>query len=164
MSALSSEKMSERRAERVAIVGSSDGSDLEAVEGFVRALWDKYPDTILVSGGDRTTPRAVDARAEDTWLALGGEVISFRVRAIGHDTYGIERWELGGPQPRVFLLVNEPTWADYKSALLYRNLLIAEECDRLVLFHKPRWRGGGGMTADSARIAYDKPTYEYERS
>lgn len=143
--------------ERVAIVGSRQGADLQAVRAFVIALHEKYPDTILVSGG----ADGVDHEAEQTWLSLGGRIVSFRVRQI-EGGYGVEKWELGGSQPRLFLLANEPVWADYTSALFYRNLLVAEECDRLVLFHKRGWRGGGSMAADSAKVAYEKPVYEYE--
>jgi hypothetical protein len=146
--------------EKVAVVGSREGADLEAVTEFVRDLYAKYPDTVIVSGG----AKGVDTAAEQTWLALGGRVISFRVHQFDLDHYGAEVWELGGANPRVYTLVNEPTWADYVSALFYRDLLIAEACDRLVLFHKPGWRGGGGFTADSAKLAYGKPTYEYQHA
>ncbi len=146
--------------EKVAIVGSREGADLEAVRAFVTALRAKHPDTLLVSGG----AVGVDQAAEQTWLGLGGAVWSFRATQIGPEEWGVEKWELGVLQPRVFLMVSEPTWADRTSALFYRNLLIAEACDKLVLFHKPRWRGGGGFTADVARDAYQKPVYEYERA
>lgn len=147
-----------RLSEKVAVVGSREGADLDQVREFIHALHAKYPDTVIVSGG----ARGVDTTAEQEWLSLGGQVMSFRVRKLGLEEHGVERWDLGGQQPRLVFLANEPTWRTYESALIYRDVLIAEACDRLVLFHRRGWRGGGGITADIARAA-EKPTYEYEK-
>lgn len=143
-------------AERVAIVGSREGANLDRVVEFVRALWAKFPDTILVSGG----ARGVDQMAEQTWLNLGGAVESFRPIKTG-ESWGIEKWELGGEQPRVFRLVNEPTWADFKSAAIYRDILIAERADRLVSFQAEGGSRGADFTAWMAQETYDIPTYRY---
>lgn len=120
-------------------------------------LWTKFPNSIVVSGG----ADGVDTMAERTWLGLGGAVWSYRARKLTEDSWGVEKWELGIPHPRVIPLSAEPTFADKPSALFYRNSLIAEACTRLVLFHKPRWRGGGGYTEELARL-WGKPTYVYE--
>lgn len=146
-------------SERVGVVGSRQGADLEHVRDFLVALRAKHPDTILVSGG----AEGVDKEAEATWLRLGGQVESLRVKEIDVEDWGVEMWELGGAQPRVYMLIQEPTWQDWKSAIHYRDLLIAERADRLVAFFKPGRSRGAGFTAEMSRN-YDKPTYEYERT
>jgi hypothetical protein len=143
--------------ERVAIVGSREGADLEDVRGFVIDLWHKYPDTILVSGG----AKGVDKCAETTWLAAGGQVESYRPVQIREGVYGIEKWELGIGQPRVYTLMNEPTWADFRSAATYRDILIAEVSDRVVSFMRDGGSRGAGFTAAMAENCYEKPTYRY---
>lgn len=150
-------------AERVAVVGSRDGADTTALSEFLIALFQKYPDTVVVSGGNRSTERSVDYIAERTWLSLGGRVWSYRPCQFGPEEYGVEFWDLGGPQPRVFRLMNEPTWATYEAACFYRDMLIAEVCDRLAAFYKPGRSRGAGFTAETARLE-GKPVYEYERS
>lgn len=104
----------------------------------------------------------MDSAAEQTWLGLGGTVKSFRVREQNFEKFVVEVWELGGDEPRCYIAATEPTFATRMSVLNYRNILIAEACDRLVLFHKRGWRGGGGMTEEFARDTYEKPTYVYE--
>jgi hypothetical protein len=143
--------------ERVAIVGSRDGADLEKLTNFLLKLWRKYPYTTLVSGG----ARGVDQKAEQTWLQLGGRVESYRpVKKDNH--YLIEKWELGGPDPAVYLLPGEPTWDNFKSAALYRDILIAERADRVVTFVRYGGSRGAGFTAEMAKECYEKPTYVYE--
>lgn len=146
-------------SERVAVVGSREGADLDQVTAFLRELRAKHPDTIIVSGG----ARGVDKWAEERWLEFGGRVESYRPKQIGLEEYGIEFWELGVPQPRVYMLVNEPTWGNYESACLYRDILIAEACDRLVAFYKPGRSWGTLFTAEMAGHN-GKPVYEFERS
>jgi len=143
--------------DRVAIVGSRQGADLEKVKTFVQNLHAKHPDTLLISGG----ADGVDKTAETTWLGLGGDLWSFRVKATENASYGLERWELGLLLSRIVPLPQEPTWADAKSALWYRNLLIAEACDKLVLFHAPNYWGGGGHCEEAARAA-GKQTWVYQ--
>lgn len=144
--------------EKVAIVGSREGADLEHVVGFVTALRDKHPDTTLVSGG----ANGVDVTAEKAWLDLGGQVTSLRPVKTGPDEWSIERWELGGDNPRVFPLIHEPSFADYGSAALYRDILIVEEADRVVAFFKPGRSRGTAHTVEMA--GYRKlPIHEYVR-
>jgi predicted Rossmann fold nucleotide-binding protein DprA/Smf involved in DNA uptake len=38
-------------SERIAVVGSRQGADLEQVERFVRALHSRQPSSLLISGG-----------------------------------------------------------------------------------------------------------------
>lgn len=146
--------------EKVAIVGSREGADLEHVVSFVQALHAKQPDTILISGG----APGVDTTAEQAWLTLHGEVWSYRPKKLedyNHDPqYGIEKWELGAA-PRVFDLISEPTWADYRSACLYRDWLIAAECERLVAFYRHGKSPGAAFTAELA-TNWGKHVYEFE--
>lgn len=123
------------------------------------ALFAEQPDTIVVSGG----AVGVDKTAETCWSDFGARVESYRVRELSPIEFAIERWRFGSwPYPTVTLLIEDPTFADRKSALNYRNILIAEACHRLVLFHRRGWRGGGGMTEQFARETYGRPTYIYE--
>lgn len=144
--------------ERVAVVGSREGADLEQVSAFLAELRVKHPLTTIISGG----AKGVDKAAEEGWLALGGHVHSYRPKQIGLEEYGVEFWDLGGEQPRVFLLTNEPTFADYASACNYRDLLIAEECDRLAVFYAPGRSRGAAFTAEMAGN-FGKPVYEFEK-
>jgi hypothetical protein len=146
------------KADKVAVVGSREGADLEQVRAFMVALHEKYPETLIVSGG----ATGVDHTAEQTWLSLGGSVWSFRPVTLVQDIeYGIEKWELGR-EPRVFSLANEPTWANYKSAAIYRDMLIADECDRLVAFYRAGRSPGASLTAELAD-KYGHPVHEFER-
>lgn len=143
--------------ERVAIVGSREGASLADVSGFLADLWRKYPDTILVSGG----AGGVDKHAEDYWLQLGGRVESLRPVKDGA-SWRIELWELGGPEPRVSVLINELSFDSFKSAAIYRDILIAERAARTVAFFRPGFSRGAGFTADVSEHTYGKPTYRYE--
>lgn len=142
-------------SETVAIVGSRRGADLEAVKSFVHALYVKQPDTLLVSGG----ADGVDKTAEQTWLELGGKVKSFRTREFGPTKHAVEVWELGGDEPRVYVPAEEPTWYDREGALFYRDVLIAEESNRVVAFYR---RGRSPGTQFTAGWARDTDTHLYE--
>jgi hypothetical protein len=142
--------------EHVAIVGSRQGADLSAVDEFVWALYQKHPDTVLVSGG----APGVDSAAEQLWLRLGGDVVSIRPRKVNDECYAIEVWELGS-NPRIYDPVGEPTFHDYRSVALYRNSLIAEKADRVVAFFRRGRSHGTWVTLDFA-TAYGKPIYEFE--
>jgi hypothetical protein len=153
-------------AERVAIVGSREGADEADVRHFVTALHVKHPDIILVSGG----APGVDIIAEQLWLSLGGKVDSYRVVASKWETqgntmravqYGVEKWELGVENPRVFALIEHPSFADYKSTALYRDTLISETADRIVTFQAPRGSRGAGFTAEWGEESQPKPRYNY---
>src|SRR5437870_4805989 len=128
---------------KVAIIGSRDISSdrLAEVSKFVKTL---PSDTILVSGG----ARGVDQIAE---LSHSGRVFSFRtykdrsdrgqvpnpledyvaedVAAPGPTHYGVEFWDYQGESPEIKRF--DCFFADAKSALFYRNWLIAKECDEL---------------------------------
>jgi len=142
----------------------------------VRALYLRQPSSLLISGG----AAGVDKLAEQTWLSLGGRVQSFRpkllagplpsaggeglssVPATGETRYGVEVWNLGDMQPSVGVLGEpHPTFADYRSAALYRNMLIAEKADRVVAFYRRNRSAGAAHTIDAAR-SERKPFYEYE--
>ena len=129
---------------KVAVVGSREGFPLDDVGRWLAKLWDKQgPTTTLVSGG----APGVDHYAEQTWLAFGGQVISFRPKKVSafdkEDEYGVEVWHLGGDQPHVATQSYPfyPTFADYGSAAAYRDMLIAEEADRCMAFRYNKSRG-----------------------
>lgn len=144
-------------SEAVAIVGSRHGADLEAVKGFVHALYAKQPDTLLVSGG----ADGVDRTAEQLWLELGGRVKSFRVREQAIDKFAIECWDLGGEQPRVYVMADEPTFIDRTSALFGRDSTIVEHSDRVVAFFRRGRSGGTQLTVDFG-VGAGRHVYEYE--
>ena len=141
--------------ERIAVVGPRRGAEQGVVQDFVRALHQQSPSAILVSGG----ADGVDSWAEAAWLALGGAVESYRVRKHGEDDFRIERWELGGDSPRVVPLLNEPSWYDWKSALLYRSMVVAEVADRVCAFEGRDRMRGTEFTVWVSREAEQKPTY-----
>lgn len=143
---------------KLAVVGSRQGADLEHVEQFVRSL----PDGLtIVSGG----AAGVDTTAEQTWRSLGGSVVSFRVKRFpdyGRDeVYGVQRLDLNDTEPRATDLIHEPTFATYVSALVFRDMLIAEECDRVAAHMRKGGSRGTKMTCQFARNE-GKPVYEYE--
>lgn len=145
----------------VAVFGSRQGYDLEHLSGWLDALWAKQGSTtLLVSGG----ADGVGSHAEAAWLAKGGRVKSYRpVKTAGgmqEDEYSIELWELGGERPMVFVLTAHPTWADYASACVYRDMLIAEQADRGVAFRANRSRGTTLTIGFFESL--DKPVYVYE--
>lgn len=145
---------------KVAVVGSREGVDLGRVHMILLDLHRKHPDAVVVSGG----AGGVDTFAEQMWLKLGGKVISFRLVKVNNpndNEYGIQKWELGGENPMVYMLGEpHPNWADWKSAAYYRNALVAEEADRGLAF---RYRGSRG-TGDTIEcfVAEGKPIYVYE--
>ncbi len=127
-----------------AIVGSRAYQTPEAIREFVAALPEG---TIVVSGG---APGA-DNTGEQAHLARGGEVWSFRVRQLGKKEFGVEVWFLGGENPRIVPLTGEPTFANRKSALVYRDMLIAYECDEMSAF----WNGWSPGTRFTTTFAQD---------
>jgi hypothetical protein len=97
--------------------------------------------TILVSGG----AKGVDQLAESCHK---GRVWSFRPKADpDKDSYGVELWDFGGKNPSVVFF--DSFLADYKDACLYRDMLIAHECDELVAF----WNGYSKGTVHTANFA-----------
>lgn len=129
--------------EHVAIVGSREGADLDQVEQFVRALWEKYPDTILISGG----ADGVDKTAERVWLELGGALESYRPVSF-KDSWVVQVWELGPDYTSVYLCVDFPTFENFKSAAIARDTLIAEKADRIVAFMREGGSRGSNFTAE----------------
>ena len=141
--------------DRVAVVGSREGADLELVESFLQWLHEKHPDAIVVSGG----AKGVDKTAETLWASMGHEVWSFRVLKLGDESFIAEKWVFGGAEPHVERLgigQGHPVARDYYSALLYRNALIAEACTRLVAFFRPGGSTGTAITEGFASYGYGK--------
>lgn len=145
--------------ERVAVIGSREGVDLSSVEDFMRRLRESKPDTLVVSGG----ARGVDTTAEQVWISLGGSVVSLRPREESPGRWIVERFEFGGGAGRCVDMTQEgePSFGDFASAAYYRNLLIAEKCDRCVAFIHQRSRGATHCEW-SFREVYGKPTHLYE--
>ena len=146
---------------KVAVFGSRKGYDLNHPGAWLHALWQKQgPTTTLISGG----AEGVDKYAETTWIAFGGRVVSFRPRNVGgglkEDDYVIERWELGGDKPMVFIPLGEPSFADFASAATYRDMLIAEEAERGVAFRYNNSRGTTTTVGFFEQLG--KPVYVYE--
>ena len=137
-------------SERVAIVGSRQGADHKAVVALLEALKAQQPDTIVVSGG----AKGVDELAESAWFRLGGRVRSYRPAKWG-DVYGIEIWNYGGNQPAQISPCAEQrvTFADFRSAAIYRDWMIAEDADRLCAFYRV---GGSPGTAITESLARDR--------
>ena len=153
------DRLPDEQKEYVAIVGSREHADLEHVAAFMRALYKKQPDTIVVSGG----ADGVDMTAEQTWLSMGGNVVSLRVEYYAPERgYRIARWELGRQNSRKFVILEGPSFEDYKSGLLYRDLLVAEMCNRMVAFYRKGKSSGTRITVGFARDE-QKDVYEYER-
>lgn len=145
-------------SERIAVVCARQGVDSEHVTRFMESLWERQPDSYVISGGADPEVTLV----ERFWLNRGGEVVSWRTRLLYEGEYAVERWEGGGGAFRkVYAPPREPTFADRKSAFHYRDMLIAEECDRLVAFFGPRRSRGAGFTEEWARFAAGVPTYEF---
>lgn len=138
-------------------MGSRRGADLEHVADVLNWLRQEHPDAIVVSGGASD----VDTNAEQNWLQWGGVVHSYRAKQQGPEEYVVEFWVLGGDQPSCFVMASEPVFADRTSALLYRDMLIAEDCDRLIAFYRWGKSPGTSYTAEWARH-YGKKVYEYE--
>jgi len=139
----------------VAIVGSRRGVPAGVVGEFVKLLAQEEPDAIVVSGG----AMGVDTCAEQTFLNLGREVISYRAArkpGKGEESWLAEEWKLGTASPLITPL--EPTFADRTSALFYRNMLIVDLADKVVSFHA----AGSPGTAFTKGYAKDrgKPVYE----
>lgn len=144
-------------SERIAVVCAREGVDVWAVTAFMGALWQQQPDSILISGGATPEKQLV----EDYWLANGGPVVSWRTRKLGDETYSVVRWEgSGGAFQKVWTPAQEPTWRDASSAFHYRDILIAEECERLVAFFGQFRSRGAGFTAAYAKDI-GRDVYEY---
>jgi hypothetical protein len=105
--------------------------------------------TILVSGG----ARGVDQVAE---TAHSGRVFSFRIYE-EDEHFGVEFWDYGGEKPKTTRF--DRFFSDAKSALVYRDWLIAQECDELYAFWNG-WSKGTELTATMAKDIGRKVEYK----
>lgn len=146
--------------ERVAVVGNRKGADMQQVVQFMDALHAAQPDTIVISGG----ADGVDQMAESTWFRLGGRIISYRPASY-LDAWGIEVWHYGGQGTAYVLPADEHRvqLANYRDAALYRDFLIACECDRLVAFFADERKKMYSGAATTLGMAADRkvPTYPF---
>lgn len=140
----------------MAVVGPRQGADTEVVADFCRALYVQDPRVVLLSGG----ARGVDAVAESTWQSCGGRVWSYRIHQLGPDKWGVEKWEYGGDEQATRAqLHGHPTFMDPTSALHYRSMLVAEDCDRVVAFEGKLTMRGTEFTITIAHESYRKPVH-----
>ena len=130
-----------------AVIGSR-AYNSQGLANVARHVQSLPEDTILVSGG----ARGVDQVAE---AAHKGRVFSFRIYE-GENQYGVEFWDYGGKNPRMVRF--DEFFADAKSALKYRDWLIAHECDELDAFWNG-WSKGTETTATMAKDLGKKVTY-----
>jgi hypothetical protein len=143
--------------EKIAIVGSRKGVPREVVEQFLRMLKRDQPDAVVISGG----ASGVDRWAELWWHRQGGTVVSYRVKKNrehnGYDSYGVEVWT-GNSEYTGLSDATTLTFADRRSALLFRNTMIVDKADRVVSFHHAHSPG----TAFAKAYAKDRrvPVYE----
>ena len=149
-------------SERVAVVGNREGADMQSVVQFMDALHAEQPDSIVISGG----AAGVDQMGESTWFRLGGRIRSYRPARWPSDeegSWGIEVWNYGGTEPAYVLPVQEQrvSFREYAQACLYRDWLIAEDCDRLVAFYRDRTASMFSGAAVTESLARDRaiPTY-----
>ncbi len=141
----------------IGIVGSRVYPHLDDVVRLVNMIGEdnkQDPGYVIVSGG----AQGVDTTAEQAAVACGLDVVSFRVRALSYEEFGIEELHLGS-QPFIRLMTEEPTFAKHEGALFYRNILIARLSDRLVAF-RAAWSPGTTFSMDIFRET-GRPMREY---
>lgn len=119
---------------RIAVFGSRDGVPREAVVEYLEPRFDAR--VVLVSGG----ARGVDEFAETYWRGRGGRVLSIRPTKLQDGTYAVEYWD----HEKVWVPTEWPTFEDFKSCAIFRDMVIAHEADRGVAFQANKSRGTGG--------------------
>lgn len=143
----------------VAVVGSRKGAVLSDVTAFLFSLAQSEHHAVVVSGG----AQGVDKTAEQEWLRLGGKVVSLRPINLaapnGTPDWWVERWKLGDGTGYVETL-RDCSFADFTSCAVYRDMLIAESCDKLVAFQSDPTSSGTSITVGFAKSA-EKPVYVY---
>lgn len=123
----------------VAIVGSRDYKDLEAVRRFVRSLPE---DACIVSGG----ARGVDQAAEDEANRIGRAYTSYRPTKL----YGwriVQVTKVPGYSERERILT--PTYPTFAKAAFTRNQMIVNEAASVAAF----WDGQSRGTLDTINKA-----------
>lgn len=128
---------------KIAILGSRQWGDAQAVSLLVNTLFNAYGAYILVSGGSDGVCKVAEVTAQE----FGFPVISFRPVKIGgdlttEDSYGVEEWRLYRGKGEI-IRHYEPSWADYSSAAHYRSWMIADRCDEAHIF----WNGSSPGTS-----------------
>ncbi len=121
----------------IAVFGSREGVDRTIVEEYLAPRF--RPEVTLVSGG----ARGVDSFAENFWRGQGGQVLSIRPVQLADQDYGIEYWT----NESVWMPQDWPTFLDYGSAAISRDMLIADHADRGVAFWHNQSRGTGHTIA-----------------
>lgn len=128
---------------KIAVVGSREHPKPSVARDFVDTLYARYGrDFILISGGATGIDRASENRA----MQLGLHTISFRPFKISPEEYGVVEWQLNPPDGNSYtdlLAGPHPTFANFISAVTYRDMLIAEAADQMMAF---RYKHSGGTT------------------
>lgn len=139
----------------IAVVGSRDGVDLTVVAAYVRQIFGKYPNAMLISGGARGVDQAAESTAQGMgkmWRSArpagpyphdrgsGKRENLFRIEMFGHPTpQGYDDpWELGA-------------YDTYKDAAYARNTMVAEAGMVLVAFTSGS-RGTAHTISEAARM------------
>lgn len=138
----------------IAVIGSRRYPFLSDVAALVERIAQDDPSNVVVSGG----AEGVDKTAETVAYACGIRAISFRVVELAMESFGVQEWHIG-PEGYVRIMVEQPTWLNFNSALQFRNSIIVERADRVVAF----WDGishGTGLARDFAH-AYKRPMRTY---
>lgn len=128
---------------KVAVIGSRNHPNPSVARDFVDTLHTRYGfDVTIVSGG----AKGIDSSAEERAMELGLHVVSFRPFKMAEHEYAVVEWNLNPPDGNAYtdlLAGPHPTWANYISAVTYRDMLIAEAADQMVAF---RWKRSGGTS------------------
>lgn len=114
---------------KIAVVGSRDWSDAQAIALLINELYNTHGAFMLVSGGADGACRVAEATAHE----FGFPVISFRpIKLKGdqttEDEFGVDEWRLHRGKGEI-VHHYEPTWANYGAAAHYRSWLLADRCD-----------------------------------
>lgn len=128
---------------RHAILGSRRYGDLDAVRSRVRQLVSRHGVRwILCSGGSQ----GVCLTAEKEYARLGGRILRLapvRLPASSGETcFGVSERRISAAGTDV--VRHELTFDDYRSAAMYRSMLIAERADHGDIFWDGQSRGAAG--------------------
>lgn len=139
------------------MIGSRFGIDTSKIDAFCKTLYARSPEIVVVSGG----AAGADTAAEQAWRALGGEVVSLRPTPRAPNSWTIMRVLMGSKTPMdgMYDLYHQghPTWETFEGAAFYRNMVIADECERACVW----WNGKSAGTRNAMDLFHgrDKPVH-----
>lgn len=149
---------------KVAIVGSRDFRPLDRVEDFVMRLAEKYPDSIVISGG----ARGVDSIAERVAEHVGLEVLSFRPYKFDSiydkPLWSIETLNVGERANQIAIdahrRINTPCFPSFGRAAFARNEWIVQSAEQVVAFWANRSRGTAHSIECARKLGIPVHIYE----